>query len=227
MLFRSTIQQLDDNSVIRKLLAVRKGTKSYYYILSASDVHLKCKDKWEDCILAELDWDNIFLKPFKTTVDTKLRWFQFRIIHNILSTNNFLSKIKLADSNLCTFCQCEVETISHLFWYCKHTQAFWKQFMELLNGKCPHIHNMNLDLQLVLFGLRENVKTDDVFDLLLLLAKFFLYKCKVLKNTINFNHYRNYIHDRYIIEKNISFTNSHHDKFYKKWMLYHDVANPK
>ena len=41
---------------------------------------------------------------FQYTDDTTLRWFQYRISHRILATNEYLFKIKIKDSKLCTFC---------------------------------------------------------------------------------------------------------------------------
>ena len=213
-----------DDTVMRKLLSVKKGAKCYYYILTSSEIDWKFKRKWEECMLVEFDWEKIFLKSVKTTKDTKLRWFQFRIIHGILSTNSFLCKIKLAENNLCTFCQNEVETISHLFWYCEHVQLFWKYLLKLLKNDCHHAQNMKLDLQLVIFGTSPTIYTDDVFDLILLLAKFFIYKCKVLKTTLNFKHFQKYLQDRYLIEKIISYNRCEHEKFLRKWMLYHDIV---
>ena len=36
---------------------------------------------------SQLDWEKIYLLPFKTTLDTKLREFQYKILNRILYTN--------------------------------------------------------------------------------------------------------------------------------------------
>ena len=41
---------------------------------------------------------------FQYTKDTTLRWFHYRISHRILATNEYLCKLKLKESKLCTFC---------------------------------------------------------------------------------------------------------------------------
>ena len=55
---------------------------------------------------------------------TKLRYFQFKILHSILGVNKLLKKIGLSDSDRCTFCSVDTETISHLFWECPFTRRF-------------------------------------------------------------------------------------------------------
>jgi len=43
---------------------------------------------------SQLDWEKIYLLPFKTTLDTKLREFQYKILNRILYTNNMLLNLK-------------------------------------------------------------------------------------------------------------------------------------
>ena len=125
-----------------------------------------------------MDWSQIFVKAFQSTPDTKLRWFQYRIINRILTTNTFLYKIKLADTKLCTFCKDEEESLTHIFCKCPIVKCFWNNILDWLKGKCDHIYNLVLTDQLIIFGCSEQTITDSVFDLLLLLAKYFIYKCK-------------------------------------------------
>ena len=53
--------------------------------------------------------------PFKVTKEISLRWHQLTISHSILGTNYYLSKMNLAESDRCTFCQEHIETIKHIF----------------------------------------------------------------------------------------------------------------
>ena len=45
-----------------------------------------------------------------------------------LFTNLRLAKIGLIQSDLCTFCNTDVETIDYLFFYCVYSRAFWEEF---------------------------------------------------------------------------------------------------
>ena len=87
--------------------------------------------------------------PFKTTIDTKLREFQYKYIMRIIPTNTYLFKCKLAPSNLCDFCSSYTETVNHLFWECHYSQQFWSELKTFLT-------NINIivtfDLRNITFG---------------------------------------------------------------------------
>ena len=39
------------------------------------------------------------------------------MILEIVASNDFLCKVDVVDNNLCTFCDLEIETLEHLFFY--------------------------------------------------------------------------------------------------------------
>ena len=95
--------------------------------MTKNEDKLKVTEKWEKESLIDISWENIFIKPFKTTNDPKLRWLQYRLLHRILPVNTYFIKMKIVDCNLCTFCNTEPESIAHLFWECKESQTFWRK----------------------------------------------------------------------------------------------------
>ena len=125
----------------------------------------------------------MFQKCYTPTQDTKLRWFQLRILHRIIPTQKYLFTCKRAGSSRCTFCYNEPQTIQHLFWHCPFVQSFWTSLLHLLHQKCQHTARFAFKEDLVLFGISENVQTDKVLDFIILHAKYFVYKCK-LQNTL-------------------------------------------
>ena len=74
--------------------------------------------KWSaDCMIEKnepIDWKAAYRLPFECMKISKLRVFQFKLLHRRLATNDFLKKIKLRDNDLCNFCQIEEETLIHL-----------------------------------------------------------------------------------------------------------------
>ena len=52
------------------------------------------------------------------TISTKLRNFQYKLLHRVLALNPFLNKIGIVGDNKCTFCKLLDETITHLFYDC-------------------------------------------------------------------------------------------------------------
>ena len=66
-----------------------------------------------------IDWKKLYsLASFETTLDTKLRKFQYKILNLIIFTNEKLHRFKMVDSPLCAFCNAEEESLEHLLYYC-------------------------------------------------------------------------------------------------------------
>lgn len=71
----------------------------------------------------------------------KLHWLQYRINHNILTTNSIMFKIGKVDSKLCNLCHSEEETICHLMWNCPTVQQLLNNFINFCQIK-------NIDIEL-------------------------------------------------------------------------------
>ena len=67
----------------------------------------------------DLNWNNIYYKCLKTSNDTKLKWFQLRLLYRILPTYRYLKLMNIKDDDTCKFCNEQRETIEHLFWDCR------------------------------------------------------------------------------------------------------------
>ena len=82
-----------------------------------------------------IDWKRVYLLSFRTTLETKLREFQFKILNRIVFTNEKLFRFDMAESDKCAFCQTEVESIEHLHFSCKISTVFWKHNCLVLAAK--------------------------------------------------------------------------------------------
>ena len=71
--------------------------------------------------------ENLLFDPFMCTMDTKLRWFQYRILNRFLTTNTFMYKIGRRVDNLRTFWKKEAETVEHLFAECNEVTKIWSK----------------------------------------------------------------------------------------------------
>ena len=156
----------------------------------------------------------------KTTKDTKLQYLQFRILHNILTTNKSVSKFKPNQTDFCEFWKASSESIQHLLWECNVVKIFWKDLEDLLNRRCSHVYNFSFNENLILFGHCETIQTDTVCDLIILIAKFFIYRCKVLKYNPNINHFKRELNQRHFIEKSI---NDDSNEFRNSWGPYMNI----
>ena len=66
-----------------------------------------------------IDWKKLYSLAFETTLDTKLREFQYKILNVIIFTNKKLHRFKMVDSPLCAFCNSEEESLEHLLYFCR------------------------------------------------------------------------------------------------------------
>lgn len=61
---------------------------------------------------------NILCKIKIFTKDIQLRWLQYRIIYRIFATNSQLFKLKIVKTELCAFCNTDVENLTHFLLEC-------------------------------------------------------------------------------------------------------------
>ena len=178
---RKTKIQVDDNSpsnttvALRTIYSITKGTKAYYNILNDSDCNPNCCAKWIKKSYCNVCWKSWFLKIHKID-DIKLKWLQMRIVHRVIATNVVLKKMGIINCEQCTFCV-EKDSIEHFFWQCYFTRRFCR-LLENLSTSCETACNIRITENLVLFGIDSTAITDKIFDLIILLAKQYLYRCK-------------------------------------------------
>ena len=81
-----------------------KGSRNFYDLFLNSVKHNKrYLEKWSSDLHSTLDQAHLLKQTsyiFKYTNDINLRWFNYRIVHRILATNDYLFKIKIRNSNL-------------------------------------------------------------------------------------------------------------------------------
>ena len=63
----------------------------------------------------------------KTTANSHLRSFNYKIINSVLYMNEKLFQFGKTQSPLCSFCHNEVETTLHVFHKCSVTKTLWYQ----------------------------------------------------------------------------------------------------
>ena len=88
------------------ILSTRKGASSIYKTLITENNTIKGIETWKRRLNIDIREDEVdlFFKLNKSTIDTKLRWTQYRVLHNILSTNKMVAKYNLDQKENCIFC---------------------------------------------------------------------------------------------------------------------------
>ena len=84
--------KLKPQPALEVILTTKSGTAPIYKVLLDSAKSFKGYVKWSSKTeIDKSDWIESFEKLKNTTQDTKLRWLQYRILHNILTTNKSVS----------------------------------------------------------------------------------------------------------------------------------------
>ena len=141
-------------------------------------------NKWIDTFnLANEDVPKILHIPFKTTKNTKLKWFQYRVNHRILCTNKFLNKIGNAENGLCTFCNESDETIEHLLWECTKIQDLLTEFEDF----CFETLQIRIlfNKQTFLLGKYSTGTNFQAENLILLHTKYYVYSMRCLSKQLS------------------------------------------
>ena len=161
----------------------------------------------------QADWKEIYSLPFTVSIETKIREFEYKILKNIVFTNEKLFRLKLTDSSLCAFCNRETESVEHLFFYCDVTMTFWKALCSWL-GKYK-IKLQPFTIMDILFGVFKMGGDFDILNHVMLAAKLYIYKCKM--NTVHpsLRVYKAKIKAIYQVEKTIR--RNKLKKHFKKW----------
>ena len=94
-------------------------------------------------------WNIIYLLPRLVTIDSVMRAFQYKILHNVLFLNKQLFLFNKVTSPLCSICNNEDETPTNLFFTCSFTNSLWKQ---LQNALLNILVLSNLTPQSAIFG---------------------------------------------------------------------------
>lgn len=115
----------------------------------------------------------VYQLPFTITKEVKIIMFQYKIIHNILPTQMSLHRDGISDSDLCSFCKIEKQTINHLLVDCSKTVSFWIIFQDWWYGKTQE--TLSLNQSQILYGFFEKTSHWQALNYSIILAKYHIF----------------------------------------------------
>ena len=132
-----------------------KSVSFYKHLTKVKNTIPKCLNILKNFYDIDMQsYKDLFMLPWKTTIDSRLRWMQFIINHFILPTNKWLHKIGLVDSPICKRCNTHIETMDHMIVECPKVNEFWLEVVERSNM----FHNLSRNEKL--FGILEMTSDD-------------------------------------------------------------------
>ena len=216
--FVKPIQPLITSLMHRKV----KGSRVFYNVLINQDQSEppNFKIRWSLEFrknFTDTEWKKIFMICNKSIPDNELKWFQYRVIHNILGTKSLLYKINKSSTNLCRLCQEREETVSHLLYECGLVT-------NLRNELCVWINNSigihcNPTLSEVILGRLDNPKFALSQNIIFLLFKHYIFQSVTLSLPLNLHTFLIKVKKIVNEQKYVAKINLEEEKFNKKWNL--------
>ena len=173
----------------------------------------KSEAKWNELITSEnIDWYNTYnLNTFRVTLNQRLRYFQFRILHRNIGVNKLLFNMGISSTNICSLCSISIETISHLFWECPVTKKF---ILQIQNSMLSN--EIVITREMFLFGSNDNIAKD--YNFLFLYAKYFIFSAKNKASDLSLSSFCKLLH-QINTEEHMSANAKKYISFTTKWRL--------
>ena len=170
---------------VKLIMKSLKGSKDIYAALTCKTIVPTSQPKWEQVFEnTHLDWKLIYSIPAKCCHNTKMHWFQIRIVHRIIATNDLLLKMKLRQNNLCSFCNLDHEKIEHLFWHCHVVNQFWDSMEQWIFDKCHYMVNVNKHR--AIFGIPSTSAAMQPLNYILILTRHYIYTCRINSSNLKY-----------------------------------------
>ena len=192
-------------SLSREHFLLDLTVKGTYKTLVRPPVQQPTAQRYIECILQmnNVDWATVYLLPQKTTIESRMRIFQYKILNNILYFNNRLYKFGYVESPMCSLCNSETETMTHLFCHCSKTDQMWNSLTSWYKG-CLTLPVLEPSTAILgFFDFRD--EKSKLINHILILFKFFLYANRNIKHAVNFHALKLFISSVQKIEQKIAF----------------------
>ena len=177
---------------------------------SVADISLNIMTYWEDLFNTPVPWTLIFKLIYNTTICTRMRFFQYRLIYKFLPTNRMLHIWKLIDSPFCSYCEVELETTTHALWDCPKVYELWKEIKEWFEQQTSEI--LPIDIFSVIFG---DINSSILKNVIILVAKCFIFNLRGKR--LFLGHYISYLKSHYKTDLIIATRNNKLETHYNKW----------
>ena len=158
-----------------------------------------------------LEFKALFRNIYKVTTVVKLRNFQYRFLLGKIFTNTTLYKWKIVQNHSCNFCNKKKQTVIHLFWECAVTKTLWKEWSKLTEFALDEIKFKDVLTNHVCNPINH------VFNLILLILKQYIFRCKCEDRQPNVLEYKTEIKNYYFVEASQARTDGKKKLFSERW----------
>ena len=116
---------------------------------------------FEDFDLNEIEIVTGFTFAHECSKSTFDRVFQYKIMTQILPTNQYLARYRVRDSDICSKCEILTDTVSHSLWSCQLLVPYVDKFIDFLKQTCRVKDQIGI-VQYI-FGFKSNLGLNQIF----------------------------------------------------------------
>ena len=197
-----------------------KGSRVFYqqYIKDLYKTDPLSQDKWNKSLsvsLSKTHWFNIYQACFHIVTDNYTKWFQYRVLYQILGTRHYLCKVGLSNQRLCRLCNNHNETITHLMVDCLKTNELWLNICNWIKNK------LGIELKL---GNVEKILGYYIYDrnftplnFVLLNTRRYIFWCARKNHNLNFYLLQSFLRNCLFEEETLAKLNNRIAKFKHQW----------
>ena len=217
---KDDVQEEYKYDMLRK---IRKPARTMYRALTSKpNLYLLSYNKWietGDIVMTTEQYKKAFTSVGAVTISTKLRDFQYRLLHKKIPTNKELYRWNIKNSPNCEKCN-EPDSITHTLYNCVYVQQLWQEFcFFIVNMFAGEVFVVNFTEVLLN---RIHKKATHIVNLYGLILKQLIYRRKCLKLDIKFQDFIKEIRLIHTIELNIARQSGKVHKHYIKWKTQND-----
>ena len=132
----------------------------------------------------EWDWYESFTECTKWTISTKLRSFYFQLRVADIMTNHKLVKMKIKTDQSCNWCECEDQTIVHLFWECPIIKEIWYELSQWMSNVLKNL--LEIKMELIFLHDIEAGNVTTIINLIVLIVSRYIYTSKCVNQRPTF-----------------------------------------
>ena len=165
--------------------------------------------------ISEEEYLTLFSLIYQSTKMYKLQEFQYKILNSAVVTNIKLKKWGITNSDSCTFCDNEPESLMHLMLHCDVSKQVWEYVLLQVS------HKLGLGIRFsdaeIILGINSDIPEKYILTQIFMIVKYYLYASRCLKNIPSGNLAIQKIRDVRTIEHEIAIKNNGVPKFTDRW----------
>ena len=159
---------------------IARSRDFYKLLVSRTHTHVQTgPNRWSEKLSINKDsWTSIFKSLKNICKETRLREFQFKLIHRIVITRKELFKFGIKTDDECLHCG-DKDSIDHTFQECPYTASFAKKVIQWFNeANCCQISHTSKELLFGIIPISKETKVINKFNYTTLSMRHYIYTNK-------------------------------------------------